>query len=115
MLVVVVSSDGQVTQKAVDARRVPVRRTIWCTRRNYLNTEFAGLRLLDVRDAVMARLQQERTLYDELLARALRLAQAIARRDGANSRAFHVEGAASLIGDGARRRSRWPRCARCWR
>jgi len=42
---------------------------------NYLNTEFAGLPLLEVRAAVLTRLQQERTLYDELLTRALRLAQ----------------------------------------
>ena len=31
---------------------------------NYLNTEFAGLPLLDVRERCSARLQQERTLYD---------------------------------------------------
>ena len=39
-------------------------RTTWSQAANYLNTEFAGLPLLDVREAVLARLQQERTLYD---------------------------------------------------
>jgi heat-inducible transcriptional repressor len=63
---------------------------------NYLNTEFAGLPLLDVRSAVLARLQQERTLYDELLTRALRLAQSTLS-DLPQPRAFHVEGAASLL------------------
>jgi heat-inducible transcriptional repressor len=63
---------------------------------NYLNTEFAGLALLDVREAVMTRLQQERTLYDQLLARALRLAQQTLEGLPAQP-AFHVEGIASLL------------------
>ena len=54
----------------------------------YLNTEFAGLPLLEVREAVLARLQQERTLYDELLARALRLAQSTLERSAHVSRRF---------------------------
>ncbi len=82
---------------------------------NYLNTEFAGLPLLEVREAVLARLQQERTLYDQLLTRALRLARVDAR------------GAAEAAGLSRRRRrlaARWdrrpnrcrsPRCARCSR
>jgi heat-inducible transcriptional repressor len=41
---------------------------------NYLNTEFRGQSLSAVREAVLDRLREERTLYDELLARALRLA-----------------------------------------
>ena len=46
----------------------------------------------------MARLHQERTLYDELLARSLRLAQA-SLDEVAGQQSFYVEGAASLIGD----------------
>ena len=66
---------------------------------NYLNTEFAGLPLVDVRAAVLARLQQERTLYDQLLSRALRLAeQSLA--DLPRQAAFHVEGAATLLEGG---------------
>jgi len=41
---------------------------------NYLNHEFKGKSLVEVRHAVLERLSQERTLYDELMARALRLA-----------------------------------------
>jgi heat-inducible transcriptional repressor len=63
---------------------------------NYLNTEFAGLPLLDVREAVAARLQQERTLYDQLLTRALRLARS-SFEELPREHAFHVEGAASLL------------------
>ena len=81
---------------------------------NYLNTEFAGLQLLDVREAVLARLQQERTLYDQLMARALRLAQSTLE-ELPQQQAFHVEGAASLLDDGATRACRWRHCARCSR
>lgn len=41
---------------------------------SYLNSEFKGRSLLDVREAVLERLREERTLYDALMARALQLA-----------------------------------------
>jgi heat-inducible transcriptional repressor len=41
---------------------------------NYLNSEFKGRSLVEVRQAILERLREERTLYDVLLARALRLA-----------------------------------------
>jgi heat-inducible transcriptional repressor len=95
VLVVVVSRGGQVTQKVVDAGE-EVRPDDLVQAANYLNTEFAGLPLLEVRKAVLARLQQERTLYDELLARALRLARSTLE-ELPSHHAFHVEGAASLL------------------
>ena len=94
VLVVVVSRGGQVTQKVVDAGE-EVRPDDLVHATNYLNTEFAGLPLLEVREAVLARLQQERTLYDELLARALRLARSTLEE--LPKAVFHVEGAASLL------------------
>jgi heat-inducible transcriptional repressor len=99
VLVVLVSRGNQVLQKVVDAGE-DVRPDDLMQAARYLNTEFAGLPLLDVRDAVLARLQQERTLYDELLGRALRLAQRTLEELPA-APAFHVEGAASLLDDGA--------------
>src|SRR6188508_2186168 len=91
VLVVVVSRGGQVTQKVVDAGE-EVRPVDLVQAANYLNTEFAGLPLLEVRSAVLERLDQERTLYDELLARALRLARSTLEEMPTNH-AFHVEGA----------------------
>ena len=97
VLVVVVSRGGQVTQKVVDSGE-EVRPVDLVQAANYLNTEFAGLRLADVREAVLARLQQERSLYDELLRRALLLAQqTLDTLPGQPS--FHVEGAAALLDD----------------
>ncbi|OFW13844.1 MAG: heat-inducible transcription repressor HrcA [Acidobacteria bacterium RIFCSPLOWO2_12_FULL_67_14] len=95
VLVVVVSPGSQVWQKVVDASE-EVRPDDLVHAANYLNTEFGGLPLVDVREAVLARLQQERTLYDQLLARALRLAQSMLE-DIPEQHTLYVEGAASLL------------------
>ena len=99
VLVVVVSRGNLVTQKVVDLGE-PIRPDDLVQAANYLNTEFAGLSLFDVREAVLARLAQERTLYDELMARALRLAR-FTLEELPRENAFHVEGAASLIDSSA--------------
>jgi len=96
VLVVVVTRGNQVMHKVVEIDD-DITFDDLVHAGNYLNTEFAGLHLLQVRDAVMARLQQDRTLYDQLLTRALRLAQTTL--DGLPDRhVFHVEGVASLLG-----------------
>jgi heat-inducible transcriptional repressor len=73
LLVVVVAAGGHVTHKVIapteeyDAHELQEAA-------NYLNHEFRGRSLVEVRQAVIERLREERTLYDELMARALRLA-----------------------------------------
>src|SRR5687768_14450920 len=99
VLVVVVSRGNQVTQKVVDAGE-DIGPDDLVQAANYLNIEFAGLPLLDVREAVLARLCQERTLYDELLARALRLARS-SLEELPSQQTLHVDGAASLLDDSA--------------
>jgi heat-inducible transcriptional repressor len=97
VLVIVVSKSNHVTQKVVDAgERVQPHDLVQAT--NYLNTEFSGLPLLEVRRAVLARLEQERTLYDQLLLRALRLARSTLE-DLPNHQTFHLDGVASLLDD----------------
>jgi len=95
VLVVVVSKGNQVTQKAVDAGE-EIRSDDLVQAANYLTSEFAGQPLFDVREAVLARLAHERTLYDELMERALRLAR-FTLEALPSQHAFHVEGAASLL------------------
>jgi heat-inducible transcriptional repressor len=99
VLVIVIARGNQVTQKVVDAQET-LRSDDLAQAASYLNTEFAGLPLLEVREAVLARLQQERILYDELLARALRLARSTLE-ELPRQQTFHVEGAASLLDEGA--------------
>ncbi len=74
VLVVVVSAGGQVTHKVVEHGET-IDPVVLRQAANYVNAEFSGLRISEVREALLARLQEERTLYDELLQRALQVAQ----------------------------------------
>lgn len=95
VLVVVISRGNQVTQKVIDGdERLTHADLVQAA--NYLNTEFAGLPFNQVRAAVQTRLRQERTLYDQLLGRALRLARQTLEKLPAQQ-TFYVEGAASLL------------------
>ena len=73
ILVVVVASGNQVSQKTVDIGEA-VNASELVQAANYLNAEFSGRTLDEVRAGVLRRLQEERTLYDQLLGLALRLA-----------------------------------------
>jgi heat-inducible transcriptional repressor len=73
LLVVVVAAGGHVSHKVIEASEEYGPGELQQAA-NYLNREFKGRSLLDVRQAVLERLREERTLYDELMARALRLA-----------------------------------------
>jgi heat-inducible transcriptional repressor len=95
VLVVVVSQGNQITQKVIEGDE-RLRPEDLVQAANYLNTEFAGLPLNQVLQAVQARLLQERTLYDRLLGRALRLARQTLEALPAQQ-SFYVEGAASLL------------------
>lgn len=73
LLVVVVATGGHVTHKVIEPSEEYAPGDLQQAA-NYLNHEFKGRSLLEVRHAVLERLREERTLYDELMARALRLA-----------------------------------------
>ena len=74
VLVVLVSAGGQVTHKVVE-QPDGIDAAVLRQAASYVNAEFSGLRISEVREALLARLREERTLYDELLQRALKLAQ----------------------------------------
>jgi heat-inducible transcriptional repressor len=73
ILVVVVMRGNQVSQKTIDIGE-EVAEAELVAAANYLNAEFSGRTLEDVREGLLARLREERTLYDQLLGLALRLA-----------------------------------------
>jgi heat-inducible transcriptional repressor len=97
ILVVVVARGGLVKQKVVDLgeRMDPTQLR---QAANYLNSEFCGRTLAEVRAQVMTRLEEERTLFDALMSRALRLARSTFQDLPATTPIF-IEGAASLLGD----------------
>ena len=73
LLVVIVAASGHVTHKVIEPTEEYEASELQQAA-NYLNHEFKGKSLVEVRQAVLDRLREERTLYDDLMARALRLA-----------------------------------------
>ena len=94
VLVVLVARGGQIRQKVVEIGE-PLGPEELRRAAEYLNREFGGVPLSAVRAQVVARLIQERTLYDRLMAHALEIGSRTLE-DSTRHRLF-VEGAASLL------------------
>lgn len=95
VLVVVVVEGGQMLQKVVDLGQ-PLSSEELRRAAEYVNREFSGVPLAQVRAAVVARLAEERSLYDQLMARAYEIASQTL--EGASDQhTIFVEGAASLL------------------
>src|SRR4051794_10488988 len=71
VLVIVLGTGGHISHKVIEPSE-DFDRSELSQAANYLNSEFKGQSLLQVRQAVLDRLREERTLYDVLLSRALR-------------------------------------------
>jgi heat-inducible transcriptional repressor len=95
VLVVVIATGGRISHRVVRVEQA-LRPVDLQHAANYLNTEFAGLPLVQVRALILARLQEERTLYDALFARALRLARS-GFEDLVPDQLLCVQGASSLL------------------
>ncbi len=95
VLVVLVMRGGHVSNKVVDIGE-PLQMSDLHQAANYLNEQFAGMPLGDVRAAVVVRMAEERTLYDALLSRALRLAES-SFAGLSEPQVLFIEGAASLL------------------
>ncbi len=96
-LVVIVARGGHVVQKVIDVGD-PVTPDELRQAANYLNGEFSGLPLHQARDAVLERMDEERLLYDALMARAMQLASS-SFSELPDEHVLHVDGAASLLED----------------
>src|SRR5215203_1449807 len=94
ILVVVVTRGNQVSQKAIDIGE-SVDRTELVKAANFLNDEFSGRTLDKVREGVLGRLREERTLYDQLLGLALRLASS--SFENLERPAVCIDGTSSLL------------------
>ncbi len=95
ILVVVVASGNQVSQKTVDiGEAVNVSELVQAA--NFLNSEFSGRTLEEVRTGVVERLKEERSLYDQLLGLALRLASS-SFENLESPTAVYIDGASTLL------------------
>jgi heat-inducible transcriptional repressor len=97
ILVVLISDGGQISHKVIEpAERygsVELQQAA-----NYLNSEFRGRSLVEVRHTVLDRLREERTLYDALMERALLLANSTF--DGMDAApVVFIQGTALLLDD----------------
>jgi heat-inducible transcriptional repressor len=97
VLVVIVARGGQLFQKIIEVSE-PLTADELRQASNYLNVEFSGLPLAGAREAVLARIDEERSLCDALFARAMRLATSTFE-DVVEQRMLYVEGTASLLDD----------------
>lgn len=97
VLVVIVARGGHVVQKVIDVTE-SVTADELRQAANYLNAEFSGLPLNRAREAVLERMNEERLLYDALMARAMRLGSSTFS-DLPDDHVLYVDGAASLLGE----------------
>jgi heat-inducible transcriptional repressor len=97
ILVVLVAAGGHVSHKVIEPADQYSSDELQQAA-NYLNSEFRGRTLLDVRHAVLQRLREERTLYDVLMARALRLASTTLAHVDSEPAVF-VQGTSLLLED----------------
>ena len=98
VLVVIVAKGSQVLQKVIDIGETLTADDLRQAS-NYLNAEFTGLTLERARQAVLERIDEERSLYDTLFARSMRLATSTFE-NLADERLLYVEGTALLLDDG---------------
>jgi heat-inducible transcriptional repressor len=95
VLVVIVARGGHVVQKVIDVGEAVTPDELRQAA-NYLNAEFSGIPLHRAREAVLERMDEERLLYDALLARAMQLASS-SFCELPDEHVLHVDGAASLL------------------
>ena len=98
VLAVLVSTDGHVVHKVLELTD-PVSPSELTQAANYLNSEFAGQPLSTVREVMLSRLQEDRVLYDRLMARALTLASSTFDEMSPEPQLF-VHGMSSLLQEG---------------
>lgn len=97
LLVVLISDGGQISHKVIEPAerysQVELQQAA-----NYLNSEFRGRSLVEVRRAVIDRLTEEHSLYDALMERALLLASStFAGMESAPT--VFIQGASLLLDD----------------
>lgn len=95
VLIIVVASGNQITHKMIETQE-PYDAAALEQAAQYINREFSGLTLLEAREAIIARMHEDRQLYDALVARALRLART-GLDEVAPEDTLHVQGVSFLF------------------
>jgi heat-inducible transcriptional repressor len=98
VLIIVVASGNQITHKMIETDEEYDTAALEQAAQ-YINAEFSGLTLHEAREAIIAKMHEDRMLYDALLARVLRLAQT-GLDEVTPEDTLHVQGVSFLF-DGA--------------
>lgn len=95
VLVIVVATGGQISHRVIETNS-DYDSTMLTQAANYINREFSGMTMDEARAAIVERMQEERMLYDALMARALSMAQSgLDQMQPAET--LHLQGASFLI------------------
>ena len=95
VLVVLVSSSGFVTERVIEVEDLLDQAQLQACA-NYLNTHFAGMTLVRIRERLLELMGEEKALYDSLLKRVLALGQqALAFQEGEES--VFIDGTANIL------------------
>lgn len=93
LLAILVSQNGTVQNRLVEAdEELPGEELVRMA--NYLNGLLQGLTIGQVRQRLLAEMQDEKTMYDAMLAKALRLSQQTLAEDGSE---VFIEGQANIL------------------
>jgi heat-inducible transcriptional repressor len=95
VLVVLVATTGQVVHKRVTVSE-PLTPGDLRQAANYLNGEFGGRPVREIRDALAARMQDDRAAYDKLLTRVVELARQSLAAASAQGQ-LYIHGTSSLV------------------
>lgn len=98
VLIIVVASGNQITHKMIETPE-PYDSASLEQAAQFINAEFSGLTLIEAREAIIAKMHEDRQLYDALVARALQLAQT-GLDEVTPEDTLHVQGVSFLF-DGA--------------
>jgi heat-inducible transcriptional repressor len=106
VLAVLVAESGQVWHKLLSPADALSPREL-AHAASYLNQEFAGRRLADIRSEIVVRLHRDRALYNSLVAHALRMASNTLDEVASEARLF-VHGASTLVEEASEAASEIP-------
>ncbi len=96
ILVVLVARSGMVENKVIEAEEDVSQENLDRITR-YLNDEFTGLTLQEVRTRVVERMSQDKERFDRLMHTALELSHKALMEDESLKDAVHVEGASNIF------------------
>jgi heat-inducible transcriptional repressor len=97
ILAVLVSRTGMVTHRVMEIDE-PLSQDELQACANYLNAHFTGLNLLAIRARLLEMMQEEKALYDSLLARVIAVAERAFTPEPEDAGSVYLDGTSNIVG-----------------